>query len=182
MNAPIVVPALVLSSSAFLLACSIVLTERILRRKQKPDDLIDLINEQLPQTQCAQCGYPGCLPYAKAVAQGENISLCKPGGATTQSALSLLLNRPIEHAYQSDPHPPIARIREADCIGCGLCAAACPVDAIVGAVNYLHSILEVHCTGCELCLPPCPVDCIELIELTNVSGSSTDAVRQTLVR
>lgn len=169
----IVVPTLVLSSSAFLLACLIVLTERILRRKQKPDDMIDLINELLPQTQCAQCGYPGCLPYAKAVAQGENISLCKPGGATTQSALSTLLNRPIEDELPSDPHPPIARIREADCIGCGLCAAACPVDAIVGAVNYLHTILETHCTGCELCLPPCPVDCIELIQLANTGGSTS---------
>ncbi len=170
MIAPIVVPTLVLSSSAFILACLIVLAERILRRKQKPDEVIELINDLLPQTQCAQCGYPGCLPYAEAVAQGESISLCKPGGVTTQNALSTLLNRQIENEFQSDPYAPIARIREADCIGCGLCATACPVDAIVGAVNYLHTILETHCTGCELCLPPCPVDCIELIHRTNVGG------------
>lgn len=164
MITPILVPTLVLSASACVLACLIVMTERILRSARKTNDLVEVINELLPQTQCAQCGYPGCFPYAEAVAQGASISLCKPGGATTQNALSTLLNRPAEDAFHSDQHPPIARIRESECIGCGLCVAVCPVDAIIGAPDYLHTILESHCTGCELCLPPCPVDCIDLIQ------------------
>ena len=172
MIVPIVIPTLVLSASACVLASLIVMTERILQKKSHSDDLIKLVNELLPQTQCAQCGYPGCLPYAEAVAQGESISLCKPGGATTQNAISTLLNRPVVDALQSDPFPPIARIREAECIGCGLCVAVCPVDAIVGAPNYLHTILEPHCTGCELCLPPCPVDCIELTQSTHIGRAT----------
>lgn len=169
----IVIPTLVLSSCACLLACLVVVSERILRRYQKPDDLVELINELLPQTQCAQCGYPGCTPYAEAVANGESINLCAPGGSTTQHALGALLNRPIEVAIPNDPHPSIARIREPDCIGCGLCVAVCPVDAIVGAPNFLHTVLEAHCTGCELCLSPCPVDCIDLFQVPDVRRSAT---------
>src|SRR5208283_3481127 len=56
----------------------------------------------------------------------------------------------------------VARIDEAACIGCTLCIAACPVDAIVGAAKFMHTVLAERCTGCELCLAPCPVDCIEM--------------------
>jgi Na+-translocating ferredoxin:NAD+ oxidoreductase subunit B len=59
--------------------------------------------------------------------------------------------------------PPLARIDEGACIGCTLCIAACPVDAIVGAAKLMHTVLADRCTGCELCLPPCPVDCIALL-------------------
>lgn len=155
------------------------MTERFLRSKQNPNNLIEVINELLPQTQCAQCGYPGCLPYAVAVACGESISLCKPGGATTQRALSTLLNRDLGNAIQTDPHTAIARIRESECIGCGLCVAVCPVDAIIGAPYYLHTILESHCTGCELCLPPCPVDCIDLVQSPDISKPISHAVGRT---
>lgn len=57
----------------------------------------------------------------------------------------------------------MARVDEAACIGCTLCIAACPFDAIVGAARRLHAVLPAFCTGCELCVAPCPVDCIRML-------------------
>lgn len=56
----------------------------------------------------------------------------------------------------------IARIREVDCIGCTKCIQACPVDAIIGARQLMHTVLAEECIGCKLCVEPCPVDCIEM--------------------
>ncbi len=143
---------------------------------QAPNVVEDLIYRTLPQTQCAQCGYPGCRPYAAAVAKGEAINRCPPGGEPLIQALSDLLNRPIS-PLASDlkvvTAPLIARIREADCIGCTLCIKACPVDAIIGSQNLMHTVIEAECTGCELCIAPCPVDCIDLIEVPSASAYAT---------
>ena len=57
----------------------------------------------------------------------------------------------------------VALIDESRCIGCTLCIDACPVDAIVGASQLMHTVVEPWCIGCELCLPPCPVDCIDMV-------------------
>ena len=119
----------------------------------------------LPQTQCERCDYPGCKPYAQAMLEGEAINKCVPGGENTMKALAHVLGR-AELAPQS-PAPKvrqIAKIREDLCIGCTKCIQACPVDAIVGAPQQMHTVLSEHCTGCELCVPPCPVhDCIEIV-------------------
>lgn len=138
-------------------------------RRLHPDDtpLAEAIHAALPQTQCGQCGYPGCRPYAEAVAKGEaDINQCPPGGEAGIRVLAALVGRepkPLssEHGVEKPPH--VARIREESCIGCFKCIAACPVDAIVGAPKFLHVVIEDLCTGCELCLPPCPVDCIDLL-------------------
>jgi electron transport complex protein RnfB len=135
-----------------------------IRYRAEPDTLIDAIDALLPQTQCAQCGFPGCRPYAEAVATGTAINLCPPGGADTQLALARLLGRePSEPPEAGAPRKAV--IDEHKCIGCYLCVQACPVDAIVGAPQLMHTVLEAACTGCELCLPPCPVDCIELVAI-----------------
>ncbi len=124
------------------------------------------IDALLPQTQCARCGYPGCLPYAAAIASGEaQINQCPPGGSATIHALAKLLDRdfqPLNPDYGVETAPKIAWIDEERCIGCARCLPPCPVDAIVGAAKYLHTVLAERCTGCELCLAPCPVDCIEM--------------------
>ncbi len=128
--------------------------------------LVDKIDQLLPQTQCAQCGFLGCRPYAAAIAdESAEINQCPPGGESTVTALAELLNRktiPLNPEFGVESPPVVAVIREHECIGCTLCIKACPVDAIVGAAKLMHTVIEDHCTGCELCVPPCPVDCIDL--------------------
>jgi electron transport complex protein RnfB len=129
-------------------------------------DIVARIDALLPQTQCTRCGYSGCAPYAAAIADGEaQINQCPPGGSATILALAELMGRPPEPlnpAHGVEAPPRVAWIDESRCIGCARCLAPCPVDAIVGAAKYMHTILAERCTGCELCLPPCPVDCIEM--------------------
>jgi electron transport complex protein RnfB len=132
------------------------------------------IHDALPQTQCKRCGYPDCLGYAQAVSVGEaDINQCPPGGSEGVVRLADLTGRsakPIDPDFGSEGPRTVAFIDEDWCIGCTLCIAACPVDAIVGANKRMHTVVEAHCTGCELCLPVCPVDCI-LLE--NITGEAT---------
>ena len=129
-------------------------------------DLIEQVNELLPQTQCAQCGFPGCRPYAAAIVEDDAaINLCPPGGDATVRRLATLLGRdalPVAKTLD----PAVAVIDESLCIGCLHCRNVCPVDAIVGAQHFMHTIIESECTGCELCVAPCPVDCISMRALT----------------
>jgi electron transport complex protein RnfB len=124
------------------------------------------IDALLPQTQCTRCGYPACRPYAAAIAHREaNINQCPPGGSRTIADLAQLLNEPIlplNPANGVESPPRVAWIDESRCIGCARCLPPCPVDAIVGAAKFMHTVLAERCTGCELCIAPCPVDCIEL--------------------
>ena len=125
-------------------------------------DLVEQVNELLPQTQCAQCGFPGCRPYAEAVVDGSAaINLCPPGGDETVRRLARLLGKDVLPLAESVVEA-VAVIDEAACIGCYHCRNACPVDAIVGAPQFMHTVIAAECTGCELCVVPCPVDCIEM--------------------
>lgn len=128
------------------------------------------IDALLPQTQCGECDYPGCLPYAEALAQGTaTINKCPPGGVATVKALGALLNIDptpyLDEALAITRAPSVAVIREAECIGCTKCIKACPVDAIIGSGKVMHAVIAHECTGCGLCVAPCPVDCIEMVTL-----------------
>ena len=121
----------------------------------------------MPQTQCTRCGYPGCRPYAEAIAAGTaQINQCPPGGAATVAALARLLGRavlPLNPANGIEGPPLVALIDEEACIGCAKCLPPCPVDAIIGAHKQMHTVVLGLCTGCELCVAPCPVDCITMV-------------------
>ena len=130
-------------------------------------ELVEKIESILPRIQCAQCGYPGCLPYARAIAeQGAEINLCPPGGQDTVNRLAGLLARdPVKVSQQGNASlDKQALIDESVCIGCGWCLSKCPVDAIVGSPQFMHTVLVEDCTGCELCVPACPVECISLVD------------------
>lgn len=130
------------------------------------DDLVEQINNLLPQTQCAQCGFAGCRPYAAAIVDGEaEINLCPPGGDETVRRLGELLGRDVLSVVDT-ALPSVAIIDESLCIGCTHCISACPVDAIVGAHQLMHTVIESECTGCELCVARCPVDCISMRAVT----------------
>jgi len=133
------------------------------------DPIIEKIDSILPQTQCGQCGYPGCKPYATAIANGNaDINQCPPGGDDGIHKLADLLGvdyKPLNEEHGVPKPKSVAIIDEKICIGCTLCIQACPVDAILGSAKHMHTIIEKECTGCELCLPPCPVDCIEMVPI-----------------
>src|SRR5690606_17800186 len=146
--------------AAMLIAASGLLPDR-------EDDAVSRVERLLPRIQCAQCGFPGCRPYAEAIVAGRaDINRCPPGGDATIRALAELLGREPQPLDPSLGHASMDRVARIDaplCLGCDLCARACPVDAIVGIPQTMHTVLARYCTGCELCLAPCPVDCIELV-------------------
>lgn len=145
------------------------------RFKVEGDPIVDQIDELLPQTQCGQCSYPGCRPYAEAIANGDTINKCPPGGQSTINALADLLDVEAptldeEHGEESDVKK-VAYIREDECIGCTKCIQACPMDAILGAAKQMHTVIGDECTGCDLCVEPCPVDCIDMVPIETTLGT-----------
>ena len=143
--------------------------------------IAERIDALLPQTQCGQCGYPGCRPYAEAIAAGDAINKCPPGGAAGIGALASLLGvepLPLNAEHGEESAPCVAFILEDECIGCVKCIQACPVDAIVGAAKQMHTVIAAECTGCDLCVAPCPVDCIEMRPVERPVGSLAQRRRE----
>ncbi|UNH29398.1 electron transport complex subunit RsxB [Moellerella wisconsensis] len=156
--------------AAFGLIFGLILGYASLRFKVEEDPIVEQIDHILPQSQCGQCGYPGCKPYANAVANnGEMINRCAPGGEQAMLKIAELLNvdpQPLEgDEAVLNPQRKVAIIDEDNCIGCTKCIQACPVDAIIGATRAMHTVIEDLCTGCDLCVAPCPTDCIELVPI-----------------
>ncbi|QAB15215.1 electron transport complex subunit RsxB [Hydrogenovibrio thermophilus] len=138
-----------------------------IRFKVEGNPVAEQIDRVLPQTQCGQCGFPGCKPYAEALANGESeVNLCVPGGHEVMIQIAEITHREPKE-MEAEPEEIdtkiIAKIDEDLCIGCVHCIKACPVDAIVGATKMMHTVIESECTGCEKCVPVCPVDCIDMI-------------------
>lgn len=145
-----------------------------IRFKVEGDPLVEQIDAVLPQTQCGQCGYPGCKPYAEAIAEGDDINKCPPGGESTIKKLADLMGvepKPLDAAHGEEDVKKVAFIREDECIGCTKCIQACPVDAILGAAKHMHTVITDECTGCDLCVDPCPVDCIDMVPITETTST-----------
>lgn len=162
--------AAILTIAGMATIFGLILGYSAIRFRVEGDPIADQVDALLPQTQCGQCGFAGCRPYAEAIAGGEaEINRCPPGGEATMIALSELLGRdpvPLDDAAAAAKPKSVAYIVEAECIGCTLCIQACPVDAIMGAAKQMHTVISDECTGCELCIPPCPVECIHMQPLT----------------
>ena len=145
----------------------VILGYSAIRFRVEGNPVVDQIDALLPQTQCGQCTYPGCRPYAEAIANGEaDINQCPPGGEATIVELADLMGvevKPLnaENGTEKEQKT-VVYIDEQVCIGCTLCIQACPVDAILGAAKQMHTVISSECTGCDLCIPPCPVDCIHI--------------------
>jgi len=149
----------------FAAVCGALLGYASVKYRVSGNPIVDQINQVLPQTQCGQCGYPGCKPYANAIVEGEAINRCPPGGEAGIKALAELLEVDVltlDENCGEESLTQVAVIVEKDCIGCTKCIQVCPVDAIVGAAKLMHTVIESECTGCDLCAPVCPVDCIEM--------------------
>lgn len=135
--------------------------------KVEGNPVAEQVDKILPQTQCGQCGFPGCKPYAEALAKGETeVNLCIPGGHEVMIQISEITGlEPKEMEAEEEAGKPkeVAKINEDLCIGCVLCIKECPVDAILGATKLMHTVIEKECTGCEKCVPVCPVDCIDMV-------------------
>lgn len=147
---------------------------------QKPVNLVNAIDAILPQTQCGQCGYDGCTPYAMAlVYNSEAINRCPPGGQRGIEQLATLLKKNnipalnTECGIEKKPHT--VTIHEELCIGCTKCITACPVDAIIGTKKNMHTVITNDCTGCELCIPACPMDCMSLIPSANLVNATSSS-------
>jgi len=142
--------------------------------KVEGDPIVDQLDNLLPQTQCGQCSFPGCRPYAEAIANGDAINKCPPGGQGTINAIADLLDVEAptldeEHGEETEVKT-VAYIREDECIGCTKCIQACPMDAILGAAKQMHTVIADECTGCDLCVEPCPVDCIDMLPVESTLG------------
>jgi electron transport complex protein RnfB len=170
--------AAIIILSLLALFFGLILGYAAMRFKVEGDPVVDKIDAVLPQTQCGSCGFPGCRPYAEAIARGEaDINQCPPGGQAGVDKLAELLGReskPLNEEHgEAKNEKMVAIIDEQTCIGCTLCIQACPVDAILGASKQMHTIIEDECTGCELCLPPCPVECITMVPVETDIGHWT---------
>jgi electron transport complex protein RnfB len=124
------------------------------------------IKDLLPGSQCGQCGFVGCAPYAAALAKGEaSITLCVPGGTALIEVLSKKLGVTVDLSEHEEKGPEHAFIVEDLCIGCTRCIRECSTDAIMGANKLMHTVIVEACHSCNKCIKVCPTDAIIMVPI-----------------
>jgi len=155
----------------------------------KEDETVTKLRDVLPGVNCGACGYTGCDEYAKALADGAKTNLCVPGADAVSQKISDILgvefvdviekaafvrcNGNTNDTERPNVYDGIPTCKAAtmvyggpnackySCLGCGDCAAACPVDAICVVDGIAHVNRKI-CIGCGLCAERCPKGIIEL--------------------
>ncbi len=94
----------VLVLALLALAFGIILGFAAVKFHVEADPIVDQLDALLPQTQCGQCGYPGCKPYAEALANGDQINKCVPGGDATMRKIADLMG--LNPSRWAAPKPP----------------------------------------------------------------------------
>lgn len=185
----IVVPIIVLSGIGAVMGIGLAIASRVFAVDVDPR--VEELMDNLPGANCGACGYPGCSGYAKALVNGDDITLCTPGGNSTIESIAAILGvdavavapqtalvncaggRRVapDRSHYMGPMDCRTAVLVASgtkgcrwgCVGLGTCAEACDDNAIAFTDDGLAYVLPDSCIACKKCLRVCPRGIIAMV-------------------